>query len=88
MNKLIENTITILKEKNIQYDHNILGIACAYYYKNLSRVEVFESLKKEINNLNTISTILNIYDCMKDPNKVPFEVNKPIVTALFTNLKN
>jgi hypothetical protein len=69
-NLLLTATITLLKQRNIEFNHNIIGLACKYYPS--SRIETYTELKKIVRSSELISDILNIYDCMKDPAKVPF----------------
>ncbi len=69
-NLLLTSVVNLLTQRNIEFNHNIIGLACKYYPS--SRIETYTELKKIIRSSELISDILNIYDCMKDPAKVPF----------------
>ncbi len=69
---LYNKSVSIFKERGIEFNHNTVGLACQYFYRNLTRVEVYTELKKFVRNSTLISDILNIYDCLKDVNKPSF----------------
>lgn len=74
--------ISILKDNNITYNNNNIAFACQYYNSNLTRIEVYNELKKIIKNHILIGDILNIYDCLKDTNKQAFPKFTKIISLM------
>ena len=71
---IYKKAISILEGKGIKVNVNILEMACMLYVKKWTKLEAYNYLKQLNFNAQKTSSVLHIYECMKD-------LAHPVITA-------
>lgn len=74
---LYNRIISILEERKVAVDVNILELACKLYCEGKSKAVNFEYLKNTMPNRHKISAVLHIVACLLDDNHpiIPTYIN-------------